>query len=172
MNETLTKRYEELYKDMATSKDVEKMHAFGRAEGWAFRQLVATNPRLAQMWLDKLEAVAWKNYLSQAEAEEIVTRFVDQAGNRGPHWSFETFRRFVESVGGKMCDEPYYNAYALWVTAAMIYSDHARSIAEDMGADEISSIENDKMALSCYRKAVEKLKDVDRPRFVREYFEV
>ena len=49
MNETLTKRYEELYKDMATSKDVEKMHAFGRAEGWAFRQLVATNPRLAQM---------------------------------------------------------------------------------------------------------------------------
>ena len=29
---------------------------------------------------------------------------------------------------------------------------------------------NEKMALSCYRKAVEKLKDQDRPRFVRWYF--
>jgi hypothetical protein len=54
----------------------------------------------------------------------------------------------------------------------MIYSDHAQSIAEDMGQRSPNEVPNEKMALSCYKKAVEKLKDPDRPRFVREYFEV
>ena len=39
----------------------------------------------------------------------------------------------VKQLGGKVEDKPYYNSYALWATANMIYSDHAESIAEDMG---------------------------------------
>jgi hypothetical protein len=54
----------------------------------------------------------------------------------------------------------------------MIYSDHAQSVAEDMGMSTPEAVPNEKMALSMYRKAVEKLKDVDRPKFVREYFDL
>lgn len=54
----------------------------------------------------------------------------------------------------------------------MIYSDHAQSIAEDMGYKSPKEVPNEKMAVSIYKKALEKLKDADRPRFVREYFRV
>lgn len=78
----------------------------------------------------------------------------------------------VEALGGKVYEKPFYNCYALWVTANMLYSDHAQSVAEDMGAASPEAVPNEKMALSMYRKAVEKLKDVDRQKFVREYFGV
>ena len=54
----------------------------------------------------------------------------------------------------------------------MIYSDHAQSVAEDMGMSSTEAVPNEKMALSMYRKSVEKLKDHDRPKFVREYFDL
>ena len=50
-------------------------------------------------------------------------------------------------------------------------NNHANSVAEDMGYSSPSQVPGEKMALSMYRKAVEKLKDPDRPKFVRDYFE-
>ena len=73
-------------------------------------------------------------------------------------------------MGGVIEEKPFYNKYALAAVMNMIYSDHADSIAMDMGGKKASDIPNEKMAMSCYRKAVEKLKDADRPRFVRWYF--
>lgn len=171
MNEIL-ERYEELYEDMANSGNKDKMIAFGDAERWAFKRLYEISPKDAQCWLDKLEAMHWKNYLSKQEADEIAARLVNQNGRLGAHWGYETFKGAVESLGGKMYDKPYYNCYALWITANMIYSDHAQSVAEDMGMTSPESVPNEKMALSMYKKAVEKLKDVDRPKFIREYFDL
>ena len=171
MNEIL-ERYEELYEDMANSGNKDKMIAFGDAERWAFKRLYEVSPKDAQCWLDKLEAMHWRNYLSKQEADEIASHLVGQNGRMGAHWGYETFKGAVESLGGKMYDKPYYNCYALWITANMIYSDHAQSVAEDMGMTTPEAVPNEKMALSMYRKAVEKLKDVDRPKFIREYFDV
>lgn len=69
-------------------------------------------------------------------------------------------------MGRILADKPYYN----WATANMIYFDHAVSIAEDMGYSNHAYVPSDKMLLSAYRKAIEKLKDVDRPCFVQQYF--
>jgi hypothetical protein len=171
MNEIL-ERYEELYEDMATSGNKDKMTAFGEAEKCIFHKLAKEHPAIAQMWLDKLEAMHWKNYLSKQEAEEIASKLVNQNGRIGAHWGYDVFKNAVESLGGKVVEKPYYNCYALWVTANMIYSDHAQSVAEDMGYPNPEAVPNEKMALSMYRKAVEQLKDVDRPKFVREYFDL
>ena len=171
MNEIL-ERYEELYEDMATSGNKDKMTAFGDAERWAFKRMHDLSPKDAQCWLDKLEAVHWKNYLSKAEAEEIASHLINQNGRIGAHWGYDTFKAAVEGLGGKMSEKPFYNCYALWATANMIYSDHAQSVAEDMGATTPEAVPNEKMALSMYRKAVEQLKDVDRPKFVRAYFDL
>lgn len=146
------------------------MMAFGGAERWAFKRMNDISPKDAQCWLDKLEAMHWKNYLSKQEAEEISAKLINQNGRIGPHWGYDTFKNAVESLGGKVYEKPFYNCYALWITANMIYSDHAQSVAEDMGMPSPESVPNEKMALSMYRKAVEKLKDVDRPMFIREYF--
>lgn len=157
---------------MATSGNKEKMMAFGEAERCMFKKLAKEHPAMAQMWLDKLEAMHWKNYLSKAEAEEIASHLINQNGRIGAHWNYDTFKGAVESLGGKVAEKPYYNCYALWATANMIYSDHAQSVAEDMGYPNPEAVPNEKMALSMYRKAVEQLKDVDRPKFVREYFDL
>lgn len=170
--EGVIERYLELYEDMASSKMPEKMKVFGEAEKWAFGKMLETSPKTAEMWLDKLEATHWHNYLSKAEAEEIVGKLVNQDGTRGAHWNYDVFKGAVESLGGKMSEEPFYNCYALWAVANMLYSDHAQSVAEDMGHQTPAQVPNEKMALSMYKKAVEKLKDRDRPRFVRHYFGV
>lgn len=170
--EGVMERYLELYDEMAKSGQPEKMKVFGETEKWAFEKVQERDEKLAEMWVDKLESMHWLNYLSKAEADEIVAKFVNQDNTRGAHWNYDTFKGTVESLGGKMKEEPYYNCYALWVTANMLYSDHAQSVAEDIGASSPAQVPNDKMALSMYKKAIEKLKDRDRPRFVRHYFGV
>lgn len=160
MNEL--ERYYELYSDMASSKDVNKMKAFGEAEKWAYKKMTEISPKTAQAWLEKIEASRWNNYLSKAEADEITAKLVAQDGTRGGHWSYETFKSAVEGLGGEMSDEPFYNCYALWVVANMLWSDHYKSAK--------MYVPDADMPAYFYSMALEKLKDIDRPHFVRNYF--
>lgn len=162
--EDLIKRYDELYEDMATAKDPQKMMVFGDAEKWMFHSIAEKYPELAEKWLAKLEAGKWNNYLSKSEAEAIVAKFVNQDGTRGPHWSYDAFKGAVESLDGKMSEEPYYNCWAMWVTANMLYSDHYQSASKYVPKED--------MPKYFYMTALEKLKDADRPKFVRKYFDV
>lgn len=170
--EELQGRYDHLYKLMAEGRDPAKMHVFGHAEKHMFHELAEAHPEAAEAWLAMLEPVEWHNYLSKAEAAEVAAKLENQDATMGAHWDADTFKATVERLGGKLDDKPYYNMWALWVTANMIYSDHAHSIAEDMGYKSEREVPGEKMALSCYKKAVEKLKDPDRPSFVRWYFHV
>ena len=54
--EDLIKQYDELYEDMAQSKDPKKMMVFGEAEKHMFHALAEKHPEIAEMWLTKLEA--------------------------------------------------------------------------------------------------------------------
>jgi hypothetical protein len=125
---------------------------------------------MAERWLSHLEAICWMNYLSQGEAMNIGKRIENQDGTKGFHWNHEVFTNAVKSLGGVVENKPYYNSYALCVSANMIYSDHAKSIAEDMGYKSAAEVPNEKMALSCYKKAVECLEDKDEGFKVRDYF--
>lgn len=165
----MLRKYDELYSEMVRSKDPAKMKIFGNAEHRIFKELVSMHPNIAEDWLDTIEAVSWNNYLSKKEAENIDNMIVNQNGEKGFHWTYNDFVKIVESSDGNIEAPPFYNSYALFVTANMIYSDHAVSIAKDMGFDNPRNVPNDRMALSCYRKAVEKLKDIDRPEFIRTY---
>ena len=166
----MIERYDELYGVMKSSRDVEKMKIFGEAEKEMFRQLAASNHTMAEIWLTKLEAVCWDNYLTEKEARNIGRHIVNQDGTKEFHWPYDVFTKAVTQLGGTVEEKPYYNSYALWVTANMIYSDHARSVAEDMGYKSPMEVPNERMALSMYKKAVEKLKDPDKGFHIRKYF--
>lgn len=161
-NNSLIKKYEELYKDMATSKSPAKMMVFGQAEQWAFRKIATALPRMAEEWVEKLEAIRWNNYLSREEADVIVMSLEGADGTVGPHWSYDTFRKAVESFQGHLCEDPYYNFCALWATANMLYSDHSETWSKHIAPEDAPFF--------YYETAVDKLKDKDRPHFVREYF--
>ena len=57
----LKQRYEQLYHQMATSRDVRQMKIFGVADKWAFAKMLAMDPKTAEAWLAKLEAIEWNN---------------------------------------------------------------------------------------------------------------
>ena len=168
--EAMIKQYLEQYEKMATSGNPELMKIFGENDKWAFEEMVKISPKTAQEWLSKNESIKWHNYLTKEEAERIASNFINQDRTKGAHWSVEAFKQALNSLGAEHEDDPFYNFYALWVTANMIYSDHAQSVAEDLGYKSPTEVPNEKMALSMYKKAVEKLRDADRPRFIRAYF--
>ena len=168
--EEMIERYDELYDKMKNSKDPKNMKIFGKAEKYIFRELAGVHPDMAERWLSHIEAVCWNNFLSQEEAMNIGKRITNQDGMKGFHWNHDVFTNAVKSLGGLVENKPYYNSYALCVVANMIYSDHAKSIAEDMGYKTIAEVPNERMALSCYKKAVEYLEDVDEGFKVRDYF--
>jgi hypothetical protein len=140
------------------------MMAFGEAEKWVFHILAEKHPELAEKWLTKLEAGKWLNYLSKSEAEHIVGKFINQDGTRGAHWNYDTFKEAVESLGEEMTEEPFFNCWSLWAVANMLYSDHHKSTSEFVPKEDEPRF--------FYLMAVEKLKDLDRPKFVRAYFGV
>lgn len=168
--EQMIERYEELYHKMVSSKDPKNMMIFGKAEQWVFGEVAKAHPELAESWLSHIEEVCWGAYLSQKEAMNIGKRIINQDGTKGFHWNHDVFTKAVESLGGIVEEKPFYNSYALCVTANMIFSDHAKSIAEDMGYKTVAEVPNEKMALSCYKKAVEMLKDPDGGFRIRKYF--
>lgn len=163
-------RYDVLYDKMKESKNVKNMMIFGESEKWIFHELAKSHPELAEKWLSHLEAVCWDNFISEGEMLNISKKIVNQDGAKEFHWSYDVFTRAVDSLGGVKEDKPYYNSYALATVANMVYSDHAKSIAEDMGYKTVAEVPNEKMALSCYRKAVELLKDPDLGFHARKYF--
>lgn len=168
----LINMFKELYHEMKESHDVSSMKVYGKATKKMFYKLAETHPELAEEMLEMLKPIRCHNYLSDMEAQMIVDNLVSQDGRKGAHWDKPTFLQAVGRLGGKAEDSPHYNSDALWAVANMIYSDHAESIAEDMGFPSVANVPADKMARSCYRKAVEKLTDPDRPRFVRAYFDL
>lgn len=163
-------RYEELYNKMKDSKDTKNMKIFGKAAGYMFKELCKVHPDLAEKWLTHLEPICWDNYLSASEAVNIGKTMISQDGMQGFHWGHDAFVSAVRQLGGMPEEKPYYNSYALCVAANMIYSDMAQSIAEDMGYKTVMEVPNEKMALSCYKKAVSYLKDKDGNFSIRHYF--
>lgn len=161
----------EMYKSkIINSGDVKHMQMLGDVCEYLFEQVAMKMPDVAESALTHLASTEWNNYLSEREAKNIGMRIINQDGTKGFHWTHDVFIKAIESMGGVTEHKPYYNSYALCVTANTVYSDHARSIAIDMGYNSPNEVPNEKMAMSCYRKACELLKDPDCGFHIRKYF--
>ena len=95
-----------LYRKMATSKDVDKMKAFGESAYEIFNKMCDNYPSVAKEWLDSLESMVWNNHISQDQAASIASGIINQDGTHGPHWSMDTFFGVVPRLGGQLEDEP------------------------------------------------------------------
>ena len=155
--EEMKNEFYALYNLMANSQKVENMHTFGMVHKEMFEWFVANKPELAQEWLDKLESIKWKNYLSQKEAEKIVADMNPQAP-----WTRDQWKAAMKEHGFEMDKEPYYNRCALFVTMNMKMSDSGETLAK--------YIAGDKMFEAVYNLAVDSLTDKDGRFKIREYF--
>lgn len=129
--------------------------------GKMFTYLTERDPRKAEEMLSELEQIHYNNYLTYDEAKNIMADFVNYDGSKGAKWSCAEIEKFLTGKGIATEQSPYYNSYALAVAMNRIYSDYGGEI-KDLTDDE---------AVACYNFALRDLKDPDRPRWIREYFE-
>lgn len=142
---------------MAQSRDPKNMKAFGSVMSEMMIWLIANKSREAQSWIEKLESIKWRNYLTPSEAEDIVAAMEPKAP-----WSREQWAQAMSNAGFDMEEWPYYNRCALWTTMCMIMSDSSNSIKQYVPADKLFTF--------VHALALDKLKDKDKRFSIRDYF--
>lgn len=156
-SEEMKNEFNALYNMMANSNKVENMHTFGNVLKEMFLWFVANKPAEAEEFLNKLESIRWKNFLTPKEAERIVGDMVPNAP-----WTRDQWKTTIEKHGYDLEHEPYYNKCALWTVMNMIMSDSSETLAK--------YIDKDKMFDAVYALALDKLRDKDAKFNVRTYF--
>lgn len=160
----LKEKYYELYDYMANSKDPKNMKLFGHVMNEMMEWLIANKPAEAEAWIDKLEAVKWKQYLTKSEAEKIIAGM----NPRAP-WNRETWSNAMDSIGLAKEEWPYYNSCSLWVEMNKQYSDQGETVAELIGMP-LAQIPAEKIVPAMYKMALNLLKDKDGVYSIRKYF--
>ena len=155
----LKEKYWSLYEYMANSKNPENMKMFGRVMTTMMEDLIQSNPSKAEEYINKLEGVKWKNYLTPAEADKIVSQMEPKAP-----WSRDQWKAAMDQSGFPLEEWPCYNRCALYVTMNMIMSDSSATLSK--------FVDNNDLFKVVYALAVDKLKDKDEKFNVRVYFSV
>lgn len=161
--EEMKQEFYELYDMMAMSHNIKNMQTFGNVHKEMMEWMIHNKPELAQEWIDKLESIKWRQYLTPKEAEKIV----DGMDPKGP-WNREVWKSTMESLGLPLEEPPYYNKCALWTEMNKIYSDFGEEIASLIGKP-LSPSDKDIIA-ACYKMALKNLKDKDGVYDIRKYF--
>jgi hypothetical protein len=155
----LREEYRSLYEHMAQSKNPDNMKAFGHVMNEMMDWMVMNKPEAAQEWIEKLQAIKWKNYLTAKEADAIVSAMEPKAP-----WSREQWKAAMEQNGFALEKEPCYNRCALYATMNMLMSDSSDTFNKYIADEELFAVVHD--------LAVDKLTDKDMRFKVREYFSV
>lgn len=134
---------------------------FKSSAGKMFTYLSERDQRKAEEMLAELEQIQYNNFLTQDEAKRIIGAMKNSDGTIGGKWRCEEIENFLRSKGMPMEEKPYYNFYALAVAMNRIHSDYGMEIKEL----------TDDYAVACYNFALCDLKDKDRQRWIRKYFQ-
>ena len=155
--EEMRNEFYSLYDMMANSNKVENMHTFGQVHKEMMEWFIANKPELAQEWLEKLQSIKWKNYLTPKEAQKIVDGM-----NPSAPWSRDQWRAAMKEHGFELDKEPYYNRCALWTTMNMIMSDSGNTLKK--------YVDDANLFKAVYDLAIDKLEDKDSVFNIRHYF--
>ena len=156
----LKEKYYELYNYMAQSKNPENMKIFGGVMTSMVMDMIASSPSKAEEYIDRLEAVKWKNYLAPSEADKIVAAMKPHAP-----WTRDQWNAAMEKSGYEKEEWPCFNKCAIYTTMNMIMSDSSNTLSKYM------EDEGDLFAF-VHDLALDKLHDADGRFNIREYFHV
>ena len=165
--EELMERYDALIDSVSQSGNVEYMRMLGSSMRNMFCTLADMDMDGAADIYGRLEGeMMYNNYLSEDEADNIASGFVNQDGSHGAHWSKSDVKAYIERVGGLMESSPYYNKCAMYVTFNMVYSYFHNALNKAVLGD------SGKYMSAVYEMAVSFLKDVDNKRWIRHHYRI
>ena len=156
-SQELKEKYYGLYDYMAHSGDPNKMKAFGYVMNEMMDWFIANKSDAAMAWIEKLDSIKWKNYLTPAEADKIVSEMEPKAP-----WTRDQWRQAMAQHNFPLEEWPNYNKCALYTTMSMIMSDSSKTLS--------NFVQGDNMFKLVYGLAVDKLQDLDDMFNVRVYF--
>ena len=156
-------RYTGLYDYMANSRDPKNMKAFGCVMTEMMDDMIQSSPAKAEEYIDQLEAIKWKQYITPKEAEKIMAGM-----NPAGPWKRDAWKSTMESFGLPLEEVPCYNSYALLVEMNKLYSDFGEEIAGLLGKP-LQPTDKDIIS-ACYKMALKNLKDKDGVYDIRKYF--
>lgn len=157
-----------LLAEVKTSKDPEDVEIALHMLKKAICMLSEENLHRAKELFECFEGtLKYDNFLTESEAMSIVEKFINQDGSKGPKWKDpeEVFEK-IDEMGGKVCCEPHYNKWAMYVAMHKFASDNLSVITKWVGNDKEKQFE------ACYELALTQLKDKDRPNWIRHYYNV
>ena len=155
-----------LYAEVERSEDKEDIKVTMCMFKKCLEMLTDVSMRSASELVECYEGnLKYYNFMTEMEAEEVVSRFVNQDGSKGPHWrDHDALFAKVEEHEGKTECEPHYNKWALYVAMNKFASDQNNVITKWVDGD------SEKYFEACYDLAVSQLKDKDRLCWIRPYY--
>ena len=159
----MKKKYESLYSYMSASGDPKNMMLFGMVETEMMMWMIDNRPNDAMMWIDKLCAIKWEQYLTKTEAQNIVSSMQPKAP-----WSFDVWHNAMESLGLETEREYVFNKYSLWVVMSQVYTDFGKTLAKALGTP-LESIPAEQLLPIIHEMALDLLLDEDGVYEVRQY---
>lgn len=159
------KKFDELYNHIVASRDTKKMKMLGWVMKAMMYDTIDAHPQQAGEYISILESVRWDNYLTEKEADTIITS-MDPA----PKWTHQQWAKMMAATLEHTAEcMPCYNTHALYVTMCMIDSDSGGTIAKLMGKDGVATNDTEYFEV-VLQFAVDRLKDRDGVFNVRRYF--
>jgi len=71
---TQKENFEELYNLIIASRNTKNMKVLGHITKKLMYSMIDSHPQLAEEMLNILESINWNNYLTEKEAEQIVSK--------------------------------------------------------------------------------------------------
>lgn len=119
----LKEKFDDLYTTILSSRDEKKMKILGCMTKKIMYQTIESHPQRAEEYLEILEAVNWNNYLTEKEADALVSKM-----SPAPKWTRQTWKATMEKMDEPLEAPPFYNKCALYVTMCMIDSDSGKTL--------------------------------------------
>ena len=117
----------------------------------------------AETFAEDVEGMAaFSDYLSQKEANMIVSRFENFDGSRGGHWNADTLLNAADAIGIRTELPGHYNDWAFYAVMNMVWGDEWGVLRQYV--DPAKEVE------VCAKLAEARLTDRDRTIPVRWYF--
>ena len=129
------------------------------------KSLIETSPKTALTLVEMCEGMLnYDNYLTEEEAEQIVSSLTAQDGTRAGKWKdADTVFRKLEALDIPISTDHGFNKWAMFCTINRISSDYGIILNELSGGD------SEKYFELCGKMALATLEDIDSPGNIRRY---
>ena len=131
------------------------------------KYMYESNPKALYEVINCAEGVSiYNNYVSERECNSVVEKSINYDGSHGFAFkeSMDTILEWLKNKDKQIDSVPYFNKYALITTMHKFASDQGNVIYELVNKN------HEEFIMACYNLAVSQLKDADKIKWVRWYF--